>query len=102
MMKDGIRQRLDMSEKKEIRININEPIKVKLTDYGKVIYFQKYNEVNKYLPKFKQRTISFPKVDEDGYSSFQLWDFMEIYGSYFGMGRQEVIKPIEIVYEVEE
>lgn len=44
----------------------------------------------------------FKKVDENGYSSFQLWDFMNIYGKYFFMECRKsnnVIDPLEIVYE---
>lgn len=79
------------------RINLNERIKVKLTDYGKEIYYHRFDDV------FRQTEPSvfkpeFPKTDEEGYTTFQLWDFIHIYGNYIGMGLPAVIKPLEIVY----
>ena len=79
------------------RINLNERIKVKLTDYGKEIYYRRFDDL------FRQTELSvfkpeFPKTDEEGYTTFQLWDFIHIYGNYIGMGLPEVIKPLEIVY----
>ena len=38
------------------------------------------------------------KEDENGYVEFQLWDFMQIYGSYMYMAGPTVISPFEIVY----
>ena len=82
----------------EIKINLNEYVKVKLTDLGKDIYYRWYDELNArlgtviYEPKF-------PKEDDKGYTYFQLWDFMEIYGKYIGMTKPNVIKPLEIIYE---
>jgi len=79
------------------RINLNERIKVKLTDYGKEIYYHRFDDL------FRQTDLSvfkpeFPKTDEEGYTTFQLWDFIHIYGNYIDMGLPEVIKPLEIVY----
>lgn len=80
------------------KININENVKVKLTDYGKNIFYHQYDELNKTYGKeiIKPR---YPKVDSDGYTSFQLWCFMNLYGSYIYMGAQNVIEPLEIVFE---
>ena len=61
-----------LEQPEPIRINLNEPIKVK--------------------PKF-------PKEDENGYTEFQLWCFMELYGEHMGMTLPNVIEPLEIVYE---
>lgn len=79
------------------RINLNERIKVKLTDYGKEIYYHRLDDV------FRQTGLSvfkpeFPKTDEEGYTTFQFWDFIHIYGNYIDMGLPAVIKPLEIVY----
>lgn len=81
-----------------IRINLNEPVKVKLTDWGKEIYYHKFDSLNEFvgIQICKPR---FPKEDEDGYTEFQLWDFMNIYGQYMSMGAPNVIKPSEIVYK---
>ena len=49
-------------------INLNENVKVKLTDFGINVYRIRYGIE--------------PKVDELGYTSFQLWQLMNIYGIY--------------------
>lgn len=81
-----------------IRINLNEPIKVKLTDWGKEIYYHQYDRTNQIVGREVCKP-SFPKEDENGYTEFQLWCFMELYGEYTGMTMQNVIEPLEIVYE---
>jgi len=81
-----------------MKINLNETIKVKLTPYGQDIY---YHHMDNY-DDFPNLHRDFKETDENGYSSFQLWDFMNIYGKYFFMGCRKtnnVIDPLEIVYE---
>ena len=84
-----------------MRINLNDPVKVKLTDYGISIYYHRFDVIN-----YKAgRTVcepSYPKVDKDGYTEFQLWDFMNIYGSYMKMGEPNVICPLEIIFQEKE
>lgn len=81
-----------------IRINLNEPIKVKLTDWGKEIYYHQYDRINQIVGREACKP-SFPKEDENGYTEFQLWCFMELYGECMGMTLPNVIEPLEIVYE---
>lgn len=81
-----------------IRINLNEPIKVKLTDWGKEIYYHQYDRINQIAGR-KICKPKFPKEDKNGYTEFQLWCFIELYGEHMGMTLPNVIKPLEIVYE---
>lgn len=86
------------SDDKTIRINLNETVKVKLTDWGKVIYYRRFDSLNEFVERqiCKSRL---PKEDEDGYTEFQLWDFINMYGQYISMGAPNVIEPLEIVYQ---
>ena len=60
-------------------VNLNEYIKVKLTDKGKEIYRNYWYDIDdEYVPTLN--------VDEGGYCKFQLWDFMRIFGEHFRMG----------------
>lgn len=81
-----------------IRINLNEMVKVKLTDLGKDIYYHQFDAMNKAYGRqiCKPR---FPKCDEEGYTEFQLWNFMELYGEHMGLCKPNVIEPLEIIYE---
>ena len=83
-----------------MKINLNEYIKVKLTDLGKDIYYHRFDTLNDYYGRevLKPR---FPKEDENGYTKFQLWEFISLYGQYIGMGTPNVIEPIEIILEDE-
>ena len=84
--------------KEPIRINLNEFIKVKLTDLGKDIYYHRYDVIN----KFAEREVikpKYPKEDENGYTKFQLWDFIALYGLYIDAAMPNVIQPLEIIYE---
>ena len=79
-------------------INLNEPIKVKLTDWGKEIYYHQYDRINKIAGREICKP-SFPREDENGYTEFQLWCFMELYGKHIEMTLPNIIEPLEIVYE---
>lgn len=83
-----------------MKINLNESVKVKLTPFAQEIYKQQIEDLNKRIGK----TVVIKKnrnTDKDGYSTFQLWDFIETFGAYIGMGRPNIIEPLEIVYEQE-
>lgn len=89
---------LPPAQPEPIRINLNELIKVKLTDWGKEIYYHQYDRTNQIAGReiCKPR---FPREDENGYTEFQLWCFIELYGMHMGMALPNVIEPLEIVYE---
>ena len=50
------------------------------------------------IPNIERR---FPNVDEDGFTNFQLWCFIEIYGPHFSMTAPNVIKPLLFYIEVD-
>ena len=57
--------------------NINDVVKVKLTDMGKDIYYHQYDEFN--------LTQGYTETDENGYTKFQLWELMRLYGKFINM-----------------
>lgn len=79
------------------KINLNETIKVKLTPYGAEIYYKQFDEVNKQLGREICKP-QMPRIDKDGYTEFQLWHFIELYGQHIGMCKPNVIEPLDIVY----
>jgi hypothetical protein len=81
-----------------MRLNLNDNIKVKLTEHGKDIYYHQYDRTNAFLGSELCKP-SYPKVDEDGYTTFQLWCFMELYGVHMGMTLPNVIEPLDIVFD---
>ena len=79
------------------KINLNETIKVKLTPYGAEIYYKQFDEANKQYGKEICKP-HMPRIDKDGYTEFQLWHFIELYGQHIGICKPNVIEPLEIVY----
>lgn len=78
------------------KINLNDIIKVKLTPLGADIFYHQYDKLNK---DYKRAIIEphLPKVDEKGYTKFQLHHFMELYGEHIGMAKPNVIEPLDII-----
>lgn len=89
---------LPSAQPKDIRINLNESIKVKLTELGKEIFYHQYDAINKIIGREVCKP-SFPKEDENGYTEFQLWEFIELYGLHMGITLPNVIEPLEIIYK---
>lgn len=83
-------------------LNLNADIKVKLTPLGVDIYFHKNDHLIK--PQMSEETKKMlsgkmPRIDEDGFTAFYLWEFMQIFGNKIGLGMPNVIEPINIVFD---
>jgi len=66
------------------QFNINEYVWVQLTAKGQQIYKEHYARLNlpaEYQPGPKEK-------DAQGYSQFQMWDFMQIFGEHICMGSE--------------
>jgi hypothetical protein len=70
-----------MERRQSKQFNINDCVRVKLTDLGKDVYYHQYDETNDYYDRqiFKPH---YPAVDKEGYTEFQLWELMKLYGTY--------------------
>lgn len=79
------------------KINLNEIVKVKLTPLGAEIYYKQFDELNKECGREICKP-QMPQIDKDGYTEFQLWNFIELYGEHIGMCKPNVIEPLDIVY----
>ena len=75
-----------------VEVNLNHHIRVKLNDKGKSLYNNRYSD--KFSPSLlAQLNIKPLVIDHEGYSQFQLHEFMEIFGNHFGPSAQDI--PIE-------
>lgn len=82
--------------------NLNDYIKVKLTEYGRKIYRSSFVSLGLPEPRIN--------VDKDGYTRFQIYDFINVFGEHMHMGCelpcetniQIQIKPTESDYGKEE
>lgn len=73
------------------KLNWNAIIKVKLTPYGKNIF---YHRLDRLIEKGIDLKREWPPVDKDGFSEFQLWSFIHTYGPYIHMGTNDVVEEI--------
>ena len=78
------------------KLDLNSLIRVKLTDYGKDIYYHRFDEVNKFISNCSGKLIEpcYPETDGGGLTEFHLWEFIELYGPYMHMEAKNVIEPL--------
>jgi hypothetical protein len=85
----------------KIEINLNESIKVKLTDKGLNI-LNKIREEEKEKYNISDNDYPDLKIDDEGYYHTQLHCFMHDFGKYLFNGADNVIEPpINIIIERE-
>lgn len=74
-----------------MNLNINADVKVKLTNYGRNILLEDYKKSCidiKYFP---------PIEDDEGWSTWQLWRLMQIFGKHMRLGVGEAPFETEII-----
>ena len=79
----------------EIAFNINYPIRFKPTQYGKDHYRKKREIINNGI-----KTLDIPldlKIDNDGFASLQMHEFMYYFGDIAYLGGQSFIENCEIL-----
>jgi hypothetical protein len=72
----------------DFRVNINEQVKVKLTDLGISILTNRRKELNRMIESRGGKGLGeFQlKIDDEGYTTYQLWDLMSTFGEVLTMG----------------
>ena len=82
-----------------MEVNLNDMIKVKLTKEGLKAYSEYNQECNNRLidSKCNYRFNLTPRIDSDGYSTFQLWHFIQIFGYKMYVGGESVIEENKII-----
>jgi hypothetical protein len=77
-------------------MNLNQRVKVKLTQTGRDIFYHQYDELNKQENRIVIAP-SFPDTDKDGYYGTQLWCLFELFGPHISMGKPIPIE--DIIFE---
>lgn len=69
----------------DIKFNLNQIIKVRLKKEGIEVLKNQHEE---FYQKYKQlKPLPFTlNIDNEGYTSFQMWDFMQKFGEYMTLG----------------
>lgn len=79
--------------------NINDTVKVKLTEHGKKLLERDWNDFWGSRGKLNEYPYKPKEPDADGYVRFQLWDLMYKLGKYCGLGCEP---PFETVILIDE
>lgn len=66
-----------------IEYNLNKTVYVRLNNTGRNIYKSYMEELNR---NCTMRFSVEPEVDKNGYTKFQLWDLIHIFGEYIDLG----------------
>ena len=78
-----------------IKFNLNDYVKVKLNETGERLYLEHFTRTCISLSLMK-------KPDEDGYMTFQMHEFMNIFGSHFGPCLQDTPCCMDVLVEARE
>lgn len=92
---DAVRERFLADEtEKYVETNLNYYIKVKLNDYGKKIHYDYWKDI------CRDADVPYElKVDEEGYTSFQIHDFINTFGEYAHHGAKPFLETNDILIE---
>lgn len=82
-----------------MKFNLNETVKVKLNEHGIAILRRNHEAVFKNYRNGMQEKYPFkmPAIDKDGWTEFQMWKFMQEFGSSIHMGCK---MPFETTIEI--
>ncbi len=81
-----------------MKLNINDSVKVKLNDHGREILKQQHELLFKDIPRY--RVFVPPREDEQGWSTWQMWDLMQSFGPHIRLGAEVPFETeIELVIE---
>ena len=92
---DEVRTRfLDNTTEKYVKTNLNLYIKVKLNDYGKQIHHDYWKDI------CRDANVQYKlEVDDEGYSSFQIHEFMNLFGEYAHLGAKPFLETNDVLIE---
>lgn len=76
-------------------INLNDMVRVKLTDHGREILRKDYEDR---FAKYGRKYVP-PKEDSDGWSKWQLWALFQDFGQHIHLGGR---LPFETIIQFEE
>jgi len=68
------------------KFNINFTVKVRLIEYGKRIHKKRWEDFWNSVGRLNEFPYTPLKEDENGYVEFQMWELMDAFGNYMGMG----------------
>lgn len=87
-----------MKTKRYVPFNLNDCVRVRLTDHGGKILRERFRKLNASIPLTADLKYEPKKEDADGWSRWQLHDLMSTFEGHVGICRTP---PYEIAIEIE-
>lgn len=82
-----------------IKFNMNDIVRVKLTDYGRRLHRLQFEHLFSNYQHLKHAYHN-PPEDANGWSKWQLWNLMSTFGKHIYMGGENVFETnIELVVD---
>ncbi|WP_438498029.1 hypothetical protein [Paenibacillus sp. IHBB 3054] len=87
----------------DFRMNFNDGVKVKLTEYGEQILRNRHEELNLHYLERGVKDIGpyVSRADPEGYTSFQIWGLMQEFGPHMSIAKPEPFKGEMIFFDGE-
>ena len=87
----------------DFKVNINERVKVKLTQKGINVLKENHNRMNDRLIHIGDGGLGefVLETDSEGYTHFQLWDLMSAFGNRLRIGQDPPFETDIIIYNGE-
>lgn len=82
-----------------IPFNVNDTVRVRLTDVGRKIHRARFRKLNAQLPLQAELTYSPPKEDENGWSEWQMWILINTFGEHVSVCKEP---PFETNIEIQQ
>ncbi|ASA22100.1 hypothetical protein [Paenibacillus donghaensis] len=78
----------------DFRMNFNQSVKVKLTEFGEQILRNRHEKLNLHYLERGVKDIGpyVSRADTKGYTSFQIWGLMNKFGPHIALGKPEPFK----------
>lgn len=68
-----------------MEFNVNNKVKVKVTEFGEQVLRKRHEEVNKHFLESSEFQL---EKDGEGFTEFQLWELMSIFGEHLYNGAE--------------
>jgi hypothetical protein len=72
--------------KEYVKFNMNDIVRVKLTDKGKEIFLNLDKKIDKRIVDIIGFNVYGWRIKEDGYVDMQMWEFMQVFGNHMKLG----------------
>ena len=82
---------------KNINFNLNSYVKVKLNDKGRNIYYHRNDNLGEEF--LRKCPPDYPEEDNDGYTKFQMWELMILYGNHMNFGHDTPFETMWVILD---